>query len=167
MKINNNSAGGRSVLPGSGGALFQQWKSGQTFPEGRPFHRPFFKTAYNLQKGSNMAFSRPTLAEIIARMDANASRLVLSSRSVAPFSFVGGSIRAFACAVYLFYCLLKWAIDKRIIHTAYKTVWIVRGAFRLSAFLARRLGVLRFGAFMAGVMVGAVVRGLRKIFWFN
>jgi hypothetical protein len=43
-----------------------------------------------------MTFSRPTLSEIIARMDADASRLVLSGRPVNPVSFVGVSIRTFA-----------------------------------------------------------------------
>jgi hypothetical protein len=57
-----------------------------------------------------MLIKRPTLKEIIARMDADASRLVLGGRPVVPVSFVGGSIRAFAVIAIVGFSLVLFLL---------------------------------------------------------
>jgi uncharacterized phage protein gp47/JayE len=78
-----------------------------------------------------MSFTRPTLAEIIARMEADASALLLGGRPVVKnytsniagipvtrISFLWVVIRVFAGAVHLCYGFISWAIRQIFASTA-------------------------------------------------
>ena len=77
-----------------------------------------------------MAFLRPTLNEIVSRMEADASSRLLSESPVLRRSFIGVLIRVFAGAIHMTYGSLVWLIKQISPQTAESEILEMHAASR-------------------------------------